>query len=101
MKTYKQLQESWIRSKWIDDNVETFGEDEFVIIPEGFVSVTLDDLTSKNITTENYHDIIKLANLIMVDNVDPIVDTIVKITKNVDIVYEFKEFYRLSDYQND
>lgn len=47
MTTYKQLQESWIRSEWVNAGAEDFGEDALVIIPEGFVSVTLDDLIKK------------------------------------------------------
>lgn len=33
----------------------------------------------------------------MVENVDPIVDEIVQVTDNVHIVYEFEDFYRLSE----
>ena len=99
MTIYKQLQDSWIRSEWVDSNVEEFGENELLIIPNtvSFGSVTLPDLITKNITKTNYHDIIKIANYIMVDNVDPIVDKIVEIFDNVDVVYEFEEFYRLSE----
>ena len=99
MTTYKQLQDSWIRSEWVDSNVEDFGEDELVFIPNtvSFGSVTLPDLISKNITKTNYNDIIKIANYIMVINVDPIVDKIVNIFNNADVIYEFEDFYRLSE----
>ena len=99
MTTYKQLQDSWVRSEWVDENVEDFGEDEQVIIPNtvSFGSVTLQDLITNNITKTNYHDIIRIANYIMVINVDPIVDKIVEIFDNVNVVYEFEEFYRLSE----
>ena len=36
MTTYKQLQDSWIRSEWVDSNVEEFGEDEVVYEVEDF-----------------------------------------------------------------
>ena len=99
MTTYKQLQDSWIRSEWVDSNVEDFGEDELVFIPNtvSFGSVTLPDLISKNITKTNYNDIIKIANYIMVINVEPIVDKIVNIFNNADVIYEFEDFYRLSE----
>ena len=99
MTTYKQLQDSWIRSEWVDSNVEDFGGDELVFIPNtvSFGSVTLPDLISKNITKTNYNDIIKIANYIMVINVDPIVDKIVNIFNNADVIYEFEDFYRLSE----
>ena len=97
MTTYKQLQDSWILSQWVDSNVDTFGEDEYAIIPEGFVLVTLDDLILLNITTTTYHDIVKLADYVMVENVDPIMDKVVEVTRNVDVVYEFEQFYRLSE----
>mgnify|MGYP005643432793 CR=1 FL=1 len=99
MTTYKQLQDSWIRSEWVDSNVEDFGGDELVFIPNtvSFGSVTLPDLMSKNITKTNYNDIIKIANYIMVINVDPIVDKIVNIFNNADVIYEFEDFYRLSE----
>ena len=96
MTTYKQIQDSWIFSEWINSNVETFGNDELVIIPEGFLSITLHDIINLNITTSNYLDIIKLANFIMVINVDPIIDEIVRITNNVNVIYEFEDFYKLS-----
>ena len=95
--TYKQLRKTWIKSQRVDFNIEMFGEDEPVMIPENSFSVTLEDIINLNITKENYHEIIKLANYIMVDNVDPIVDKIVEVTGNVNIVYEFEEFYRLSE----
>ena len=99
MTTYKQLQDSWIRSEWVDSNVEDFGGDELVFIPNtvSFGSVTLPDLISKNITKTNYNDIIKIANYIMVINVEPIVDKIVNIFNNADVIYEFEDFYRLSE----
>ena len=98
MTTYKQLQDSWIRSEWVDSNVEDFGGDELVFIPNtvSFGSVTLPDLMSKNITKTNYNDIIKIANYIMVINVDPIVDKIVNIFNNADVIYEFEDFYVIS-----
>ena len=97
--TYKQLQDSWIRSDWVDSNVEDFGEDEPVILPEfvSFGTVTVEDLLEINITTDNYLDIVRLADYIMVKNVDPIVDKIVEVTGNIDVVYEFEQFYRLSE----
>jgi len=96
--TYKQIQDSWIKSQWINSNVEEFGEDEEVILPNNdTISVTLEDIIDKNITESNYLDIIKISNYIMIDNVDPIVNAIVKATNNVDIIYEFEEFYRLSE----
>ena len=97
--TYKQLQDSWIRSDWVDSNTDEFGEDEPVILPEfvSFGTVTVEDLLERNITTDNYFDIVRLADYIMVKNVDPIVDEIVKVTGNIDVVYEFEEFYRLSE----
>ena len=97
--TYKQLQESWIRSDWVNSNVEVFGEDESAILPETvhFGTVTVADLIEINITTNNYLDIVRLADYIMVKNVDPIVDEIVKVTGNIDVVYEFEQFYRLSE----
>lgn len=49
MTTYKQLQDSWIRSEWVNNGVEDFGEDAPVIIPAGFVSVTLEDLIKKRV----------------------------------------------------
>ena len=49
MTTYKQLQDSWIRSEWVNTGAEDFGEDALVIIPAGFVSVTLDDLIKKRV----------------------------------------------------
>ena len=88
--TYKQLQDTWVQSQRVDFNIEMFGDDEPVMIPENSFSVTLDDLLDLNITKENYHDIINIANYIMLDNVDPIVDKIVEITQNIDIVYEFE-----------
>ena len=96
--TYKQLQDSWIRSDWVDSNVEDFGEDESMVLPESvyFGTVTVEDLLERNITTDNYFDIIRLADYIMITNVDPIVDKIVKVTGNVNVVYEFEQFYRLS-----
>ena len=97
MTTYKQLQDSWIRSEWVNTGVEDFGEDAPVIIPAGFVSVTLDDLINKRVKKNNYHDIVKLADYIMMENVDPIVDEIVQVTDNIHIVYEFEDFYRLSE----
>lgn len=95
--TYKQLQDTWVQSQRVDFNLEMFGDDEPVMIPEGLFYVTLDDLLDLNITKENYHEIINLANYIMVDSVDPIVDKIVEVTGNVDVVYEFQDFYRLSE----
>ena len=97
MTTYKQLQDSWIRSEWVNNGVEDFGEGAPVIIPAGFVSVTLEDLIKKRVKKKNYHDIVKLADYIMVENVDPILDEIVEVTDNVHIVYEFEDFYRLSE----
>ena len=96
--TYKQLQDSWICSDWVDSNVEDFGEDEPVVLPESvyFGTVTIEDLLERNITTDNYLDIVRLADYIMVKNVDPIVDKIVEVTNNIDVVYEFEQFYRLS-----
>ena len=94
--TNRQLQSTWLKSERIDFLEETFG-DEPVIIPEGFVSVTLEDLINKKITKKNYLDIVKLADFMMVDNVDPIVDAIVRVTKNIDVVYEFPDFYGLSE----
>jgi len=94
--TYKDLKRSWIESEWVDDGAEDFGENEPVIIPERFVSVTLDDLIKLKITKTNYMDIVKLADFIMVKNVDPIVDKIVKVTQDVDVVYEFQKFYGLT-----
>lgn len=96
MTTYKQLQDSWICSQWVDSGVEDFGEDTPVIIPDGIICVTIPDIMNKNITRTNYHDIVKLADYIMVENVDPLIDEIVRVTNNVDIVYEFKDFYKLS-----
>lgn len=81
----------------MDSIVDEYGEDTLVIIPDWFVSVTLQDIIHKHITDENYRDIIKLAEYIMVKNVDPIVDEIVRVTNNVHVVYEFEQFYRLSD----
>ena len=97
--TYKQLQDSWIRSDWVDSNVDDFGEDEPVVLPEfvSFGTVTVEDVMERNITTDNYFDIIRLADYIMVKNVDPIVDEIVKVTGNIDVVYKFEQFYRLSE----
>lgn len=97
MTTYKQLQESWIRSEWIQSGANDFGEDAIVIIPEGLVAVTLQDIVDINVTNTNYRDIVKLADYIMVENVDPIVDEIVRVTNNVHVVYEFEQFYRLSE----
>ena len=97
MTTYKQLQESWIRSEWVNAGAEDFGEDALVIIPEGFVSVTLDDLIKLKITDENYLEFVKLADYVMVENVDLVIDEIVRITDNVHVVYEFEDFYRLSE----
>ena len=94
---YKQLRNTWIQSQRVDFNIEMFGDDEPVMIPENYFSVTLEDLIDLNITKENYHEIINLANYIMVDNVDPIVDKIVEVAGNVDVVYEFEDFYRLSE----
>jgi hypothetical protein len=97
--TYKQLQDSWIRSDWVDSNVDDFGEDEPVILPDfvSFGTVTVEDVMERKITTDNYLDIVRLADYIMVKNVDPIVDEIVKVTGNIDVVYEFEQFYRLSE----
>lgn len=97
--TYKQLQDSWIRSDWVDSNVDDFGEDEPVILPDfvSFGTVTVEDVIERKITTDNYLDIVRLADYIMVKNVDPIVDEIVKVTGNIDVVYEFEQFYRLSE----
>lgn len=81
----------------MDSIVDEYGEDTLVIIPDWFVSVTLQDIIHKHITDENYRDIIKLAEYIMVENVDLIVDEIVRVTNNVHVVYEFEQFYRLSD----
>lgn len=33
----------------------------------------------------------------MVENIDPTVDEIVRVTNNVHVVYEFEKFYRLSE----
>lgn len=95
--TYKQLQKTWVKSQRVDFNLDMFGENEPVMIPENSFFVTLDDLIDLNITKENYHEIINLANYMMVDNVDHIIDEIVELTGNVDVVYEFEEFYRLSE----
>ena len=97
MTTYKQLKDSWIRSEWVNTGTEDFGEDAHVIIPTGFVSVTLDDLIKLKITDENYLEFVKLADYIMVENVDLVIDEIVRITDNVHVVYEFEDFYRLSE----
>ena len=47
--TYKQLQDSWIRSDWVDSNTDDFGEDEPVILPEfvSFGTVTVQDLMER------------------------------------------------------
>ena len=50
MTTYKQLQESWIRSEWINSGTNDFGEDATVIIPAGLVSVSLQDIIDINVT---------------------------------------------------
>ena len=40
--TYKQLQNTWIKSQRVDFNIDMFG-DEVALIPEGKFSVTLED----------------------------------------------------------
>ena len=97
MTTYKQLKDSWIRSEWVNAGAEDFGEDALVIIPAGLVSVTLEDLIKKRIKKKNYQDIVKLADYIMVENVDLVIDEIVRVTRKVNVVYEFEDFYRLSE----
>lgn len=98
MTTYKHIKDSWIQSKWIDSNIEIFGENELFTIPDNveFGSVKIEDLIDKKVTKTNYLDIVKLSNYIMLDNVDDIVDEIVRVTKNINVVYEFEDFYRLS-----
>ena len=97
--TYKQLQDSWIISNLVDSFVEDYGIYEDIYFPSilYFGTVTIEDVINKNITKDNYLDIIKLVDYFMVLNVDVIIDEIVRIFDDIDIVYTFENFYKLSE----
>jgi len=58
------------------------------------------DLIELRITKDNYLNIIRLSDYLYITNVDHIIDSIVTKLKDVDVVFDFEDFYKLSNRVN-
>ena len=84
---------TWFNSQLINDNIM----DEDCLLENQLYKENIDDLIDLNVTKKNYKKLIELCDYLMVDNSDELIDKIIVIHNyDLNIIYEFQDFYKLS-----
>ena len=84
---------TWFNSRLLSDNII----DEDCLLQVQLYKDYINDLIDLNVTKENYKKLIELCDYLMIDNSDELIDNIIEIHNyDLNIIYEFQDFYKLS-----